>query len=140
MIKWMRLVLPPGSIVAAIVNEQRAASQDAGARMRFGAARKASGVVTGFYDATAVLPAGRVIWFEFKRPDGGIVSDAQSDVHARTRALGHTVIIATSIETCRFGLLAAGVALREAAGQLVAEPKFRVAKARTRLPADACPF
>lgn len=139
-IKWMRHVLPAGSIVAAIVNEQRGASDDPTSRMRYGMARKASGVVSGFFDAVAVLPAGRTVWWEFKRPEGGVLSDDQRMIHEQARALGHVVLIATSIETARLGLQANGIPLREAPGQMVAQPIFRIAKVKQRLPEDAIPF
>ena len=139
-IQWMRLVLPLGSVVAAIPGEQGAAS---GAterqRARFGMARKASGIVTGLPDCVVALPGGACLWVEFKAA-GGAVSDRQDGLHQRMRSLGHTVLLATSIETCRHGLLAAGVPLREAAGQAVAPPRVRVAKAKARMPADAVPF
>ena len=139
-IRWLRIVLPVGSTVASIVNEQRGASSDRMARMRFGAARKASGIVTGFPDAVAAIPGGRAIWLEFKRPDGGVISAAQAEVHQALRALDHPVLIVQSIETCRAGLLSLGLTLREAEGQAVAAPKVRVAKPRTRMPADKLPW
>lgn len=139
-IRWLRLVLTHGSITAIIVNEQRGTSEDELSRARYGAARKASGVVTGFFDATSLLPDGRVVWWEFKRPKGGVLSEAQQCVHEQACALGHVVIVANSIETARAGLHAAGVRLREAPGQATAEPVVRRAKPKVRLPADLVPF
>ena len=138
-IAWLRLVLPVGSITATIVNEQRGTGATAVQRARYGQARKASGVVSGFFDATSLLPSSQSIWYEWKRP-GGIISDYQVGVHDRARALGHLVVIADGIESCRAALLAAGVPLREVAGQAVAAPRVRVAKAKARMPADAVPF
>lgn len=129
-IRWLRLVLPAGSIVATISTERRGGGATEQERARFGAALKKSGVVTGFLDAVAVIPGGRSIWLEWKRPDGGVVSDRQAGMHERMRSLGHAVIVANSIETCRGGLQALGVPLREAPGQLAATARVRVAKRR----------
>ena len=139
-VAWLRLVLPVGSMTATIVNEQRGTGQTELQRARYGQARKASGVLTGFFDATTLLPLGQSIWFEWKRP-GGTVSDYQLGVHDRARALGHLVIVADSIESCRGALLAAGVPLREAAGQAVAVARVLVAKRRADpLDAPEMPF
>ena len=139
--RWLDLVLPVGSIVAAVKNEHAASSADPMARARFHAKRKAEGVLTGFPDMVALLPGGRTLLIEVKAPTGGVVSEAQDGLHTQLRSLGYTVVLATSIETCRGGLLAAGVPLREAAGQAVGVAKVRVAKAKTaRMPADVVPF
>ena len=139
LLDWLRRVLPQGSIVAAVVNEQAGSSSDPMARARFGMARKASGVVSGWPDLVACIPGGRSFYVEVKAP-GGVVSESQQDVHAKLRALDHTVIVADSIESCRGGLAIAGIALREAAGQAVAAPKVRSAKRTVRLTNDAVPF
>ena len=128
-IAWLRLVLPVGSIVGTIPNEQRGTGQTAIQRARYGMARKASGVLTGMPDCVAALPGGRTIWLEFKAPRG-VVSDAQAGLHERFASMGHMVIVADSIEACRGGLRIAGVPLREAAGQAVATPRVRMAKRR----------
>ncbi len=139
-VAWLRRVLPAGSMVAAIVNEQRGAGTTALQRARYGMARKKSGVVTGFPDACIALASGRVIWCEWKRPRTGIVSDQQTKVHDLLHALGHSVILANSIETARGELQRLGVPLREAAGQAVAVAKVRRALPRVRLPEDALPW
>lgn len=136
-IRWLRLVLPTGSVVASVVNEQRGAGATAVQRARYGMARKASGVVSGFPDAVAVLPEGRSIWLEFKAPGSGILSDAQLGVHDRLRSLGHAVGVVTCIETCRGLMQALDVPLREASGQATAVARVRVAKAR--MPKDRLP-
>ncbi|GGG51527.1 hypothetical protein GCM10010964_43420 [Caldovatus sediminis] len=110
-IRFLRLALPPGSIVAAINTERRGMGRTAEQRARFGAALKASGMLPGFFDAVALLPSGRAVWFEFKAPKGRL-SPTQRDMHDRTRALGHTVIVCDSIETAEAALLAAGVPTR----------------------------
>ena len=140
-IAWMRMVLPPGSVPATIPNEQRGTGQTAMQRARYGRARKASGVVTGMPDCVVALPSGRTIWIEFKAPGTGVLSDAQDGLHTRFRSLGHVVIVADGIECLRHGLQAAGVPLREAAGQAAAPAKVRVAKPRVpRLVDDPLPW
>lgn len=138
--RWLDMVLPAGSVTAAVKNEHAAASADPMARARFHAKRKAEGVVTGFPDMVALLPGGRTVLIEVKAPRTGVVSDAQDGLHTRLRSLGHVVILADSIEACRGGLLAAGVPLREAAGQAVAVAKVRVAKPKVRLLNDPLPW
>ena len=147
-VKWLRLVLPAGSIVAAIVNEQ-GGKGTALQRARFGQARKASGVVSGFPDIVALLPEGRTFLLELKRPPErsvttgrmlvGRTSEAQDDLHPRIQALGHHVYVATCIDTARTALHKAGIATIEASGQPMPEPVYRRAS-RKRLPADAVPF
>jgi hypothetical protein len=111
-IQWLRLVLPPGSMVAASVNEQRGSGRTDEERMRYGAARKRSGVVSGWPDLTAVVANGPVVFIELKAPKGTL-SASQIDVHARLRSAGHIVIVAKSLDDLRAGLRAAGVATRE---------------------------
>lgn len=136
-IKYMRQILPPGSIVAAIVNEQRGAGKTDAQRMRYGQARKASGVVSGFFDAAALLPMGMTLWIEFKSPTG-VISEAQGRIHDQARMLGHKVVIANSPETLRWGLNAAGIQTREAPDASVAAPKVR--RAKSKIAADGVPF
>ena len=126
-LRWARLVLPPGSVVAAIKNEEAPRSDEKYARARFQAARKVSGTLVGMPDLVCILPGGQTAWLEIKAP-GGVVSDAQQGVHDRLRALGHVVGLATSIEAARAVLQNAGVPLREAAGQLLVPTKVRTAK------------
>jgi hypothetical protein len=47
----------------------------------------------GFFDRTIVLPEGRVVFAEVKKPRGGVVSAHQKARHARYRALGAEVIL-----------------------------------------------
>lgn len=49
----------------------------------------------GAPDRIAVLPGGRVVWIELKRP-GGTVARAQEYQHRRLRALGHEVLVLRS--------------------------------------------
>ncbi len=138
-IRWMRLVLPEGSIVAAAVNESRAASADPNARARYYAARRTAGVVTGFPDLVIALP-GCVLFAEVKRPDGGVVSWQQAQVHRALAALGHCVGIVTSIETARWWLHNMGIPLREAPGQPEVAPKVRYETAPAIGASDEVPF
>ena len=138
-IAWIRAVCP-GAVVAAITNEERGAGRTTLQRARFGLARKRSGVVTGMPDVLVLLDGGRVLLIEMKAPGGGVLSEAQAELHGRLRALGHTVGVATSIETARGVLLGAGVPLREAAGQAVGVAKVRTVRAKSRVPADQVPL
>lgn len=87
----------PQVLLAAIPNEQAGASGDANARARFGAARKASGVLSGFPDLIACLPGGRVLFLELKAPKG-TTSAAQDLVHARLYDMGHPVSVIRSVD------------------------------------------
>ena len=145
-VRWLRTVLPLGSIPFAIDNEQAAAfapgmskEQRQVRAMRYGAARKASGVLTGMTDLGVVLPNGTVCWIEVK-DDGGVVSSAQQDVHDRLRAAGHRVGVATDIDTCRTLLTGWGVYLHEAEGQPTPAPRVRYAARAARLVDDPLPF
>lgn len=138
-IRWLRLVLPVGSVVAAISNSEHAKSADPKARARFHAARKAAGQVWGMPDAIAICPDGKCWFFEFKTASG-IVSELQSALHTRLASMGHTLVVCASIEDARGGLLRAGVPLREAAGQLATTARVRVAKPRARLLNDVVPL
>ena len=97
-------------VVAAVTNEEQARSSDPEARARFGAMRRASGVLTGFPDLTLWLPGGRSLLWEFKS-DKGRVSTAQHLVHARLDKNGHRVEIIRSFEQAMAALARAGVAL-----------------------------
>jgi hypothetical protein len=96
-------------VVAAVTNEEQGRG-DAEQRARFGAMRRASGVLTGFPDLTVWLPNGRVILWELKSEKGRI-SVAQSLVHARLAELGHGVELIRSLEDAMAALARAGVAV-----------------------------
>lgn len=51
----------------------------------------------GWPDRVALLPEGRVIWVEMKRP-GGRVRAYQHHVHKRIMGLGHDVRVVSSSE------------------------------------------
>ncbi len=115
-VAFLRRALPPGSIVAAVQNEHGASGRTAGQRARFGAKRKAEGVVAGFPDLVVLLPGARTVLIEMKAPKSGRVSVSQNTVHAELRRLGFDVAVATSIETAELALRALGVPLKATAG------------------------
>lgn len=107
----------PSVLIAAIPNEQAGASGDAEARARFGAARKASGVLSGHPDLILYLPGGRTLLLEVKAA-AGRVSEAQASLHARLWDMGHPVHVVRSIEDAQAALTRTGAAQ---------EPRFRMA-------------
>lgn len=142
-VAWLRRVLPPGSIVQCVRNEAAPRSKAPHARARFHAARKKAGLEWGFPDLALIVP-GRTLFLELKRPASGEVSAAQADMHARIRATGHAVGLATSIEEVRWFLRGEGVPLAEDAAEPAHPAKVRTVKARCRgkpfaLPADRLP-
>lgn len=139
-VPYLRQVLPAGSKVAAIVNEAPAKAKNRIARSRFYRARTKAGVLGGMPDIVCALPGGQVLWIEMKAPVTGRLSEGQRDMHADMQAIGHKVGCATDIETARWLLHEWKVPLREPAGAPMRPATVRVAKARTRLPADRVPF
>lgn len=96
-------------VVAAVTNEEQGRG-DAEQRARFGAMRRASGVLTGHPDLVVYLPAGRIALWELKAPKGRL-SVAQNLVHARLGELGHPVELIRSLEDAMAALVRAGVAV-----------------------------
>ena len=47
----------------------------------------------GYFDRVALLPGGRVIFAELKRPRGGTIAAHQRERHDRYRALGAEVVL-----------------------------------------------
>ena len=139
LLKWLRMVLPIGSVVAATMNEAPASAKTEAQRARFYEARRASGVVTGWPDLTLAVAGGPAVFLETKRPKGGVLSVAQQDVHAALRAAGFFVAVASSIESARFALQMANVPLREAPGQLAEPARFTLEKRKPSL-ASELPF
>jgi hypothetical protein len=99
-----------GVLVAAVVNEEQGHG-DAEQRARFGAARRASGVLSGHPDLLCYLPGGRILLWECKS-DKGRVSAAQHLVHAQLAALGHPVEVIRTLEAALEALVRAGVPVR----------------------------
>lgn len=129
---WLELVLPQECIVFAVPNEHQPKSKTAKGRARFFAMRREQGVKAGFPDLGILFPEGKTLFIEMKAPVDGILSAVQNALHSDIRALKHNVIVATSIETARGGLLRLGIKLREPAGQMVAVAQVRVGKPRVR--------
>ncbi|WP_160119899.1 VRR-NUC domain-containing protein [Rhodovarius lipocyclicus] len=113
-VAFLRRALPH-AVVAAIQNERGADGRTEGARLRYGALRKASGVVAGFPDLMVLLPQ-RVVFLEVKAPRG-VVSESQELLHPRIRALGHPVHIVRSIEDAEAAMTAEGVRLSASTGR-----------------------
>ena len=112
--RWLDVVLPLGAFAAAMPVEEQGRGRTEEERMRYGQARKASGIRTGWPDVAVVLDRGRVVWLELKAGRNG-TTDAQDGLHARMRTLGHAVHVVRSIEEARIVLRGEGVSLREAA-------------------------
>jgi hypothetical protein len=51
----------------------------------------------GFFDRLIVLPGGRVIFAEVKKPKGSRISPHQRDRHTSYRSLGATVVIVKNL-------------------------------------------
>jgi hypothetical protein len=86
----------PSIMVASVTNEQRG-DGDANQRARYGAARKKSGVVSGYPDIIATGPGVRVEWWELKALNGRISTD-QFLVHARLYEQGHAVYVIRDLD------------------------------------------
>lgn len=55
----------------------------------------------GWPDRQIILPGCRVLWIELKAPGReSNVSPNQEVVHAKLRALGHLVLVSSSVEEC----------------------------------------
>lgn len=52
--------------------------------------------IRGYFDRTVVLPGGRVVFCEVKKPKGGRVAVHQKALHQRFRALGAEVAVVKS--------------------------------------------
>lgn len=96
-------------VVAAVTNEEQGRG-DAEQRARFGAMRRASGVLTGHPDLIVYLAGGRILLWELKAPKG-TTSVAQHMIHARLDALGHPVEVIRTLEAAMAALVRAGVAV-----------------------------
>lgn len=113
-VAFLRLVLPPGSVVHHSAHEQRGGG--AAARRRQGIAQ-GMGVAAGFPDLI-VLAEGRVLFLEVKSPRGRL-SEAQVEMRHRIRAQGHHHAVVTSVEGAEAALKAAGI---PCLGQVAARP------------------
>lgn len=138
-VAYLHRVLPD-AVVQHVRNEAAPRSMTPQQRMNFHAMRKRDGLTWGFPDLLLFLADGRMGLVEMKRPVGGIVSTTQDELHGKLRGMGHLVGVATCQDTMRHLLHVWGVTTREAAGAPMREAAVRVAKPRTRLPADPLPW
>jgi hypothetical protein len=106
-VKWLRKA---GCIVSATINEQGARSKDAAERARFGAARKMSGVTTGFPDLTVITPNGAIFFVEMKSKVG-VASDEQKAMLADMAQRGIPAWIARDIWGVQEGMKLRGITL-----------------------------
>ncbi|MCR0981807.1 PDDEXK family nuclease [Roseomonas populi] len=113
-LEWLALTLPPGSKVHHVANESAVDPNWSSERKaRYFAARKADGVLDGFPDLAILLPGGRTVWVEMKRPRFGTPSSEQLNLHREMREIGHAVEIASTIEGVEAFLRGEGVPLRK---------------------------
>jgi len=112
-VRYLRTVLPQGSIVASVKNEEKPYSDSPTARMNFAMKRRVSGMLPGFPDLIVLAPPGRCLLIEMKAPKSGRLSEAQKDLHPRLRAAGIPVGVCTDIDSARAFMLANGIQLRE---------------------------
>jgi hypothetical protein len=107
-----------GAILSGISLEDREKLPEQDKLMPFG-----MGLLPGAFDLVLILPQGRTLWIENKAPaapaipgkrsrSAGSLSAPQKRLHAATIALGHTVVVVTSVEGFCDALEAAGVPLR----------------------------
>lgn len=67
--------------------------------------KRAPNPVKGIPDTILYHPGlGKIVWLEYKRTVGGIVSDHQQQWHDRLRAGGHTVWLVNSLDSLKHHL------------------------------------
>jgi len=140
LVRWLRMVLPRGSIVAAVTNEHaaRSAPGTPGA-IRFYEMRKAQGVLDGFSDLFLLLPEGRDFLLEVKTPRDGVLFSSQQEFRDDARAVGPDYCVCDCIVTARWSLREAGIPLRASASEPAWEWGGRKAR-RLRLVSQEVPF
>lgn len=121
--RYLKAVLPD-AFVYAVENAAQPKSDSEGARMNFHAKRKNKGVTPGVPDLHALLFGPVVLQVEVKAP-GGIVSERQQDVRDEVMRRGGIWMVADGIESLRWELTKAGIALREAPGQPAAPARVK---------------
>ena len=47
----------------------------------------------GWPDRIVLLPGGKLVWVELKRPRGGVISGAQGVAHEELRRLGQQIVV-----------------------------------------------
>lgn len=55
-------------------------------------------LLTGWPDRLVLLPGGRILWFELKRPKGGRFEPKQPHIHKMLRDLGFRVYVCKTKE------------------------------------------
>lgn len=109
MVRWLKLVLPRGSIVAAYLNERGPAVYGTEEqRRRYGADINKSGRKAGMPDLSFYVPGARVGFIEVKRQFGGRVEAVQLQCHTELRFLGFPVCVAENIDDIRQYLIENG--------------------------------
>ncbi len=111
-VQYLRAVLPVGSIVAATNTEQRGKGRTAIERMRYGAARKKSGTLPGWFDIVCLLPSGKTLLIECKAGKNNL-SDDQINVRDAATALLHRCGVVWSVDDTRELLQYHGISTRE---------------------------
>jgi len=110
---YLTLALPPGSKVHHVANESMVdPSWSSERKASYFKARARDGVLPGFPDLAILLPGGRTVWLEMKRPIYGVPSADQLSLHREMREIGHAVDIASTLEGVQAFLRGAGVPLR----------------------------
>jgi hypothetical protein len=105
-LEWMRLVLPPGSLIWHTPN---GGSRD----VREAAKLKKMGVVPGIPDLVVFMDGAFAFSLEVKA-QAGRLSAEQHGVHAVMRRLGFKVAVVRGIDEARQALASWGVQTREA--------------------------
>lgn len=112
-VKYLRGVLPAQSVVFHVPNGGKRSKSQA-------ALFKALGVVAGIPDLVVLVPPGRALFMEVKRPAGvsqrkGSESVSQLAMRFRLNAIGFDCCTVYSIDDARNALKALGIETREAA-------------------------
>lgn len=110
-VKCLKTILPPGTVIAAVKNEHAASGKTVQQRMRFGQKRKAEGVCPGFPDLICLIPGGLVLLVEMKSAVGDL-SPAQTDLHAHLLSIGFRVFVVRDVLEAAEAVKAAGFGLR----------------------------
>jgi hypothetical protein len=59
---------------------------------------KDTGLLSGVSDLIVILPCGKLLFIEVKKPTGGVQSPEQKDFEARVKALGYEYHIVKSLD------------------------------------------
>jgi hypothetical protein len=136
--RYLKAVLPD-AFVYAVENAAQPKSDNEGARMAFHAKRKNKGIHPGVPDLHVLMPGPVVLAVECKAP-GGVVSEAQQDVRDEVLRRGGIWIVADGVESLRWELRKAGIAIRETLGQPAAPARVRWASRAGSIDNASMPF